>query len=84
MTREYPGTPGKEAVIQAEISKATGSQDPIMKCTCGRTPMIVSIGYGLVRVSCTCGFQGKNSRTQRIAVNEWNYQVNSLFLETLR
>ncbi|MGD9939111.1 MAG: hypothetical protein AB7T74_04840 [Clostridia bacterium] len=84
MTREYPGTPGKETVIQAEISKTTGAQAPIMLCSCGRTPMLVSLGYGLVRVSCTCGIQGANARTQRVAVNAWNESVTNRFLEGLR
>ena len=84
MTCEYPGTPGRDAFIQAEISKVPGAQAPIMLCSCGRTPMFVSLGYGLVRVSCTCGIQGRNARTQRVAVNAWNESVTNRFLGGLR
>jgi hypothetical protein len=81
MKAAYPGTPGKEAAIQTEVSKTTGAIAPIMLCKCGRTPMLVSLGYDLVRVACPCGMNGRNARTQARAINNWNHSVVDMLLE---
>lgn len=84
MTRPYPGNPERAVRIQAEVNDATGTIPPRMRCTCGQIPMLVSVAYGLVRVSCPCGWQGPNCRTEKRAVDGWNQQIVSLTIEALR
>jgi len=84
MTREYPGNPARRDAIQQEIADTVGLTPVRMRCSCGRQPMLVSMSYGLVRVSCVCGFLGPACRTEKKAVNEWNNQVAGLFLESIR
>lgn len=84
MLREYPGSPARRDAIQMEVKATTGTSSGMMRCTCGKPPYIVSPRAGLVRVVCTCGFQSKSFATVQHAVNDWNYQVNAIFLESIR
>jgi hypothetical protein len=84
MERDYPGSDRAKDRIQDEIKQTTGGKTLPVACTCGRLPMIVSVAYGMVRVACTCGFQGLNSRTIDEAVQDWNKQVQRLMIEAMR
>jgi hypothetical protein len=46
--------------------------------------MVVSVGYSLVRVACTCGFQGLNKPTINEAVDDWNRSTQDRKIEALR
>ena len=84
MTKEYPGSEHAKNRIQDEISSATGQQEMPASCTCGRMPMVVSVGYNLVRVACTCGFQGLNKPAINEAMDDWNRSTQDRKIEALR
>ena len=84
MTKEYPGSEQARQRIQDHISTATGHQEMPASCACGRNPMVVSVGYNLVRVACTCGFQGLNKPTINEAVDDWNRSTQDRKIEALR
>ena len=85
MSRQpYPGDPEKARAIQADVSRTAGFVAPLMPCSCGRTPVIVSVGYGLVRASCFCGKQGKNARSEAAATEAWNHEISQRLLEAMR
>ncbi len=84
MNREYPGSEQAKQRIQDQISSAAGQQGMPASCLCGRNPMIVSVGYNLVRVACTCGFQGLNKPTRSEAIDDWNYATRSRKTEAMR
>lgn len=84
MIFKYPGSEQAKQRIQDQISTATGQQEMPVSCACGRYPMVVSVGYSLVRVACTCGFQGLNKPTISEAVEDWNYQSRYRKIEALR
>jgi len=84
MDRKYPGSEQARDRIQDQIKDTTGANPLPVACTCRRLPMIVSVAYSLVRVACTCGFQGMNKPTIKEAVEDWNQQVQRLTIEAMR
>jgi hypothetical protein len=84
MIKEYPGNPARRDAIQADIKATTGTSSGMMRCTCGKPPYIVSPRAGRIAVTCVCGFHSKTFARLADAINDWNHQVTSLFLESIR
>jgi len=84
MDREYPGSEQARQRIQDQVRDASGASALPSICTCGQRPIIVRVAYDLIRVACTCGFQGTNKPTLKEAVEDWNQQVERLTIEAMR
>jgi len=84
MTKEYPGSERIKRQIQSDIRYTTCASEMPASCACGRKPMVVSVGYSLVRVACTCGFHGLNKQTITEAVDDWNRSTQDRKVEALR
>ena len=84
MDREYPGSEQARKRIQDQVRDASGASTLPSICTCGQRPIIVRVAYDLIRVACTCGFQGMNKPTLKQAIEDWNQQVERLTIEAMR
>jgi hypothetical protein len=84
VTREYPGTPGRDTAIQSEIAKVTGGIPQPIACNCRRVPMIVSVRTDIVCVACPCGMRGPHARTTQRAVRYWDRYITEQMLGIAR